>query len=246
MQRSRLTPQPVGTRKVDHGARILSAAAEIFLKKGYEETSTADIARRAKVSKRELYANFRDKRDILAAVITELQAGIQSQADVSWSSTDNDVKRVLTQAGTGILEFISSERFGKLFRIVAAESFRDPATAQKFYRLGPGAGRDHTAEFIRRHMKAGNLKKDDPMRAADDFLNLVVSSRHLTAVVLGQRIDGAQPRAHVKHAVDLFLRFYGTNESSSLDPRSTKAGSSNGKDINKNGNRSVGLRHRSG
>jgi TetR/AcrR family transcriptional repressor of mexJK operon len=224
--------QPPGTRKIDHETRILGAATEIFLKKGYEETSTADIARRAKVSKRELYANFRDKRDILAAVITELQAGIQSRANVSWSSTD-DVKKVLTQAGTQILEFINSEKFGKLFRIVAAESFRDPVTAQKFYRLGPGAGRDHTAAFIRRHMKAGNLRKSDPVRAADDFLDLIISAHHLTAVVLGQRVNGAQPRAHVKHAVDLFLRYYGTDESSSPSLRSGKADSSQGNDKNK-------------
>lgn len=216
------SPAPAGVRKNDHEARILAAASEIFLEKGYEETSTADIARRAKVSKRELYGNFRDKRDILAAVITDLQAGIQSQADISWSSSDNDLKKVLTQAGTRILEFINSEKFGKLFRIVAAESFRDPNTAQKFYRLGPGAGRDHTAAFLRRHMKAGNLRKADPSRAADDFLDLVISSHHLTAVVLGQRLDGIQPRVHVRHAVDLFLRYYGTDESHSPSGRPNK------------------------
>jgi TetR/AcrR family transcriptional repressor of mexJK operon len=197
-----------GAQKNEHQQRILKAAAEIFLKKGYEETSTSDIARRAKVSKRELYSNFQDKRDILAAVITELQEGIQSQANISWSSTQ-DLRKVLTEAGAQILEFIYSERFGKLFRIVAAESFRDPVSAQKFYRLGPGAGREDTAAFIRRQMNAGGLRKADPLRAADDFLDLIVSSRHLTAVVLGQEDDAPPLRAHVKHAVDVFLRYYG-------------------------------------
>lgn len=205
----------------DHQVRILNAAAETFLARGFEETSTAEIARRAKVSKRELYSNFRDKRNILAAVITQLQSEIQLQANVSWAS-GGDLRKVLTEAGTKILEFINSQRFGKLFRIVAAESFRDPVSAQKFYLLGPGAGRDSTAAFIRRHMKAGNLRKADALRAADDFLDLVISARHLTAVVLGQSDDTAQPRAHVQHAVDVFLRYYGMHEDGTPSGRSSQ------------------------
>lgn len=194
--------------KNDHQARILSAAAEVIVKKGFEEATTAEIARRARVSKRELYANFRDKRDILAAVITQLQNEAQSDTNLTWSSS-GDLRKVLTQAGSQILAFINSEKFGKLFRIVAAESFRDPVTAQKFYLLGPGRGRKDTAAFMRRHMAAGTLRKADALRAADDFLDLLISARHLTAVVLGQ--NGAMPeaRSHVRHAVDLFLCFYG-------------------------------------
>src|SRR5215472_608075 len=114
-----------GKQSNDHETRILAAAAEIFFEKGYDETSTADIARRAKVSKRELYSNFADKRDILTAIITQLQSQMQSQADIGWSSTD-DLRTVLLQMGTNLQEFVRSERFGKVFRIVAAGSFRDP------------------------------------------------------------------------------------------------------------------------
>jgi AcrR family transcriptional regulator len=207
-------PDVAGDPKSDHPSRILAAAAEVFLEKGFEETSTAEIARRAKVSKRELYSNFRDKRDILAAVITQLQSDIQAQADVSWSSS-GDLRKVLVEAGTRILTFINSEKFGKLFRIVAAESFRDPISARKFYALGPGAGRERTASFLRRHMKAGNLRKADPFQVADDFLDLVISARHLTAIVLGQEDGRQQARRHVHHAVDLFLKYYGKGVSSS-------------------------------
>jgi AcrR family transcriptional regulator len=191
----------------DHRVRILEAATAAFLEKGYEITSTAEIARRAKVSKRELYAYFDDKRDILAAVITELQAEIQSQANISWSSS-GDVREVLIQAGTNILRFLNSERFGKLFRIVAAESFRDPVSSRKFYMLGPAMGRKNTAAFIRRHMAAGTLRSADPLQAADDFLDMLVSSRYLTAVVLGQMRSFPKAQAHVEHAVDLFLTYY--------------------------------------
>ena len=193
----------------DREGRILAVAAELFLEKGYEETSTADIAGGAKVSKRELYSNFADKRDILAAVITQLQSEMVSQANISWSST-GDLRTVLMEAGVHLLDFINSEKFGKMFRIVAAESFRDPVSAEKFYQLGPGRGRNQTATFMRRYIKAGKLRKANPLEAADDFLDLVISSRRLTAVVLGQRPEGRNTKTHVKHAVEVFLRYYGT------------------------------------
>src|SRR6202000_2171376 len=50
-------------------ARILEAAFAAFMKQGYAATSTAEIAARAKVSKRELYA-IGNKQELLAACIS--------------------------------------------------------------------------------------------------------------------------------------------------------------------------------
>jgi TetR/AcrR family transcriptional regulator, mexJK operon transcriptional repressor len=206
MKKSR-KPDITVSSKSGHVSRILAAASDIFLEKGYEETSTALIAQRAKVSKRELYANFNDKRDILAAVITQLQTEMQSRADIGWSSND-EPRQVLIDAGTRLLEFINSEKFGNLLRIVVAESFRDPRSAAKFYQLGPGRGRKQTAVFMRRHMKSGYLRKADPLTAADVFLDLVISSRRLTEVILGQKHEGQDTKSHVHAAVKVFLHFY--------------------------------------
>jgi AcrR family transcriptional regulator len=215
-------PATNGTSSINHQERILRAAAEIFLEKGYEETSTAEIAGRAKVSKRELYSNFSDKRDILAAVITDLQARIQAEANITWSSSE-DIKTVLMKAGSQIFSFINSERFGNLFRIVAAESFRDPVSAQKFYLLGPGMGRKNTAAYIKRHMQTGDLRKADPLQAADDFLDLVIGSRYLTAIVLGQNQNALLQRSHVKHAVEIFLNYYGVPSATGQPDKRVKA-----------------------
>lgn len=203
------TRNTTGKLSTDHEARILAAAAEVFFEKGYAETSTADIARRARVSKRELYSNFADKRDILNGVVTQIQDKMQAQANISWSSS-GDLRTVLINAGTQLFEFIHSEIFGKLLRIVVAESFYDRAAAERFYQLGPARGRGRTAAFMRRQMKAGNLRQSDPLEAADAFLDLIVSSRRLTAIVLGRPLERGTSKTPVCRAVDIFLRCYGT------------------------------------
>lgn len=195
------------TNHTSHEDRILEAASELFLENGYEVTSTAEIASHARVSKRELYACFRDKRAILTSVIGRLQAETKLTLDVEWSSGE-DLRTVLLRAGSQLLRFISSERFGKLFRIVASETFRDPITARDFFSLGPGAGRLATAAYLKRQMAAGNICKCNTLQAADDFLDLLISAQYLTAVVLGQAERPLRIRARVNHAIDVFLSFY--------------------------------------
>ena len=201
---------PKATAKQEpHRQRILDAASEVFLECGFEQSGTAEIARRAKVSKRELYFHFADKRALLAAVITELQSSMRSRMDVRWSSNE-DMEIVLRKSAAVIHGFILSERFGKLVRIVAAESYHDPAVAKQFFELGPLAGRKATAKFLKAQMEQGRLRKADPIKAADDFLDLVVGAQLMTAVVLGQVDPAARKRDHIHHSVEVFLMIYAT------------------------------------
>ena len=58
-------------RSVPVRGRILEAAFSAFTERGFAETSTLEIATRARASKRELYALFGSKQDMLVACISE-------------------------------------------------------------------------------------------------------------------------------------------------------------------------------
>src|SRR5438477_9063647 len=49
--------------------RLLDAAADVFAEQGYDRARVQDIARRAGLSTGAIYANFRDKADLLADAI---------------------------------------------------------------------------------------------------------------------------------------------------------------------------------
>ena len=132
--------QDKAEKQSPHRERILSAASDVFLATGFEKTSTAEIARLAKVSKRELYSHFADKRDLLAAFVVDLQRTIGSRMDDLWASS-KPMEELLLNSAKVIQEFILSERFGKLVRIVAAESYHSPNIAKQFF---PGS--DHPVD----------------------------------------------------------------------------------------------------
>ena len=60
----RSQPRSAATRQ-----RLLEAAAEAFIERGYERTTVADIARRASVTVGAIYGNYRGKSEILLKVI---------------------------------------------------------------------------------------------------------------------------------------------------------------------------------
>jgi TetR/AcrR family transcriptional repressor of mexJK operon len=204
---SQIVPKPASQKE-----RILSAASDVFLATGFEKTSTAEIARRAKVSKRELYLHFSDKRALLAAVVDDLQSDIGSRMDNLWASSEG-MEEVLFNSAKVIQGFILSERFGKLVRIVAAEAYNSPNIARQFFDMGPSSGRRTTARYLKQQMKHGRLRVADPMKAADDFLDLVIGAQRLTAVILEQ-VDHVTPRrADIRHAVEVFLMIYNLDAS---------------------------------
>ena len=62
--------------------RILDAAFAAFMERGYAATSTLEIATRARVSKRELYALVGNKQEVLVACINERAKRMQVPADL--------------------------------------------------------------------------------------------------------------------------------------------------------------------
>src|SRR5579872_5966383 len=80
MERDRPAPRKRPRRAKSPGRRpnatpearcgsILGAAFSVLMERGYAGASTLEIARRARVSKRELYAAFGSKEGILAALM---------------------------------------------------------------------------------------------------------------------------------------------------------------------------------
>jgi AcrR family transcriptional regulator len=52
--------------------QLMAAARELFSRKGYRETTTEEIARRARVTKGALYHHFRSKEDIMVSLVNRL------------------------------------------------------------------------------------------------------------------------------------------------------------------------------
>src|SRR5579859_4398509 len=83
--------------------RILEAAFAAFMQTGYAATSTLEIATRARVSKRELYALVGNKQEMLTACISERARRLQVPADMPVPRDRATLEQVLASFGTQLV-----------------------------------------------------------------------------------------------------------------------------------------------
>src|SRR5947199_8174567 len=110
--------------------RILGAALSAFMEGGYAQTSTLEIATRARVSKRELYSLFGNKEAMLVACITERAQRLKAPADLPELRDREILTNVLTAFGTRLLTETTDPVVVAVFRFVISDTVHAPKLAQ--------------------------------------------------------------------------------------------------------------------
>lgn len=123
--------EPEASGKERTRGRILAAAFEVLTERGYTGATTSEIAARAKVSKRELYALFGNKQGILAALIeagsSRMHLPLVAAADIR---TRADLAAALTRYGANLLWEVFQPAPLAVHRLAFAEAERAPEMAR--------------------------------------------------------------------------------------------------------------------
>ena len=101
--------RPGGGEEAEVRGRILEAAFAAFMKSGYAASSTLEIATRARVSKRELYALVGNKQEMLIACITARARRLQVPAELPVPHDRETLARVLASFGARLLREASAD-----------------------------------------------------------------------------------------------------------------------------------------
>src|SRR5437763_12688435 len=112
---ARPVPAPDGQSPVR--ARILEAAFAAFAERGFADTSTLEIATRARASKRELYAEFGSKQDMLVACIRQRAERLKLPLDLPEITDRATLERALVAFGTQLMREVSDPAVVAVFRI---------------------------------------------------------------------------------------------------------------------------------
>jgi AcrR family transcriptional regulator len=188
-------------------ARILDAAFAAFMKNGYANTSTLEIATRARVSKRELYATVGNKQEMLIACIGRRAGRLQVPADLPAPRDRETLARVLTSFGTQLVREISDPTVLAVFRLAIAEAVHAPAVSQALDSVGREASRVALRKLMA-EAQASGLLKGRPAELAEQFSGLLwgnlmislllgVSKRPSPREVAGRARDAAAAFLHL-------------------------------------------------
>jgi AcrR family transcriptional regulator len=188
--------------------RILAAASAAFVDAGFANTSTLEIATRARVSKRELYALVGSKHDLLVACISARAARFQVPARIPQPRDRATLARALTALGTHLVREVSDPAVVGMFRLAIAEAVHAPEVARALDSIGREATRTVLRELLTRAREA-RLVSGDPQLMAEHFNGLLWGSLMLS-LLLGVT-DVPPPREAARRAraaTAAFLKLY--------------------------------------
>ncbi|HYG88375.1 MAG TPA: TetR/AcrR family transcriptional regulator [Azospirillum sp.] len=189
-------------------AQILEAAGKLFLENGYGAVSMDAVAKTANVSKATLYAHFRSKDELFAAMVAcecRNQMGTLSCEQVSRL----DVADALRLIGRRFMLMLLSSKALAAYRVVVAEAHRFPELARAFYESGPAHSHAQMAAYLRDVDRRGVLRIPDADLAAEQFFGLLKVQIHTRFILC---IDPQLPESEIERvvnaAVDLFTKGY--------------------------------------
>jgi AcrR family transcriptional regulator len=196
---------------------IMAVAREVFFEHGYSDTSMSAIAARLGGSKGTLYNYFRSKEELFEALVRE-RCGTAATFILA-STAESSPTETLRLFGERYLTHLYSEQTVKLFRILVAESRRNPELGRMFYEVGPARGRKGLESYLQAAKARGLVEPSDCALAADQFLSLCKGPAHLQFLL--NLIPPPSPqeiRLHVERAVGAFMTLYQARESARIGP----------------------------
>ena len=189
-------------------ARLLDVATRLFMERGFDSTSIDAVAEAAGVSKPTVYARYRDKRALFAAVLrgrirrwlAPVSAAAEAQAIEGCAK---NIRTILHELSRHMIAYTLAPEAGACQRILSAQAVQFPelaiANEEGWLRAVRGV-----ASILRESAARGQIKVDDPELAADMFLNLVLGHPKRLAFY-SIATDPETAERHRKAAVDFFL-----------------------------------------
>ncbi len=200
----RLEPQSARGRA--RLAKILDAAADLFLEVGYEQTSIDAILLRSGGSKSTLYAYFPTKQDLFRSVIDSVvdNGELSTALDISVNA-----RAVLTEFAVARQRVVLSPRHRAVLGLVVAERDRFPDLAQIYSDRGPQRSGRQLITYLEALRNREILAIDDAAEASEFLIGMVFQHWHrqLFYVPLPPPSEAAI-RAHAERVVARFWAAY--------------------------------------
>jgi AcrR family transcriptional regulator len=188
---------------------ILIAAVAVLMEKGYARTSTLEIATRARVSKRELYAEFGSKRGILEALIDSASTEMQVPLVSAEIGDRHALAAALTAYGVAALTTLSNPYVLATYRLAIAEAPGNTELGEILDASGRTPNRRMLVELVQRGQTAGFLGAGEPLDIAGEFFSLLMGDLMVWLLVgVNQPPDRPEIRARAERATRTVLALH--------------------------------------
>jgi len=197
MQTSRVgRPKSAEKRKA-----ILTAATELFLANGVQQTSMAEVAKHSGVSKQTIYSHYQNKDALFSAVIAfKCEEYMIKTEDLA--SNESDLKTALTSIANKFVALFHDEVVIAMHATMISEASNAPDVVKIFHEAGPLASIKALSEVFQEMSKRALSEADARMLSLDFYTFLKGDWHNQSLLNLEFRLNDQQRETHVKAVVD--------------------------------------------
>lgn len=190
----------------DRRTRILRAAAELFLARGYAGVSMDEVLSKVGGSKSTLYRHFADKLDMFTSAV-EMMIDERNRPVLDFRPSGADPEATLTEFGRHFAAIVLDPGAIAVHRLVVAEAERVPGLGQAFFEHGPKRGIEALGAHLRDLHAAGHgIEVEDPLLAASQLYQAMLGSLQMRLLVnAAPRPTEAEIETAIATAVRMFL-----------------------------------------
>jgi AcrR family transcriptional regulator len=187
--------------------RIIGAAFGAFMAKGYAGTSMLEIATRAKISKRDLYASFPSKQAVLLACITSRAARMRLPPNLPTPKDREMLATTLKTFGATVIREVCEPAVASMYRLAIAEAERSPDVAAAL-NANRFVNRHALERFLAGAQAPGILGHGEPPRMMEQFFALLWGDLLLSRLLGASVPTSAEIEQRATEATTAFLRLY--------------------------------------
>lgn len=194
-------------------AAVTRAATRLFLEHGYEGTTMEEIAAAAGLTKRTVYNNYADKRELFTEIVTDVMEYAEAilrelPAAFAADVTAGTLRDTLHEIARRVAVAAAREHVVALRRLLIGVSREFPELAREYYARAPGGVVAAFEAAFERLTRAGLLRAPDAAKAAEQFGYMIVGPALDRAMFTGELPSEDALAAAARDAVEVFLARY--------------------------------------
>jgi AcrR family transcriptional regulator len=185
--------------------QILNVAMSLFARRGFEGTTTRQIAEMARVNEAIIFRHSPSKEDLYWAIIRRkcTHTGRAQMIEEAIAGGGSDLEIFSSIAGQMLARSRVDENITRLLLFTALERHE---LSQEFFHNFVAQQYESLARYIRRRVTQGAFRDVDPTLAARGFLGMVIYHYLIQELFGGKRQRDYDPAAAGQILAELWLR----------------------------------------
>jgi len=189
----------------DRKQQILDVASSLFARKGFQGTTTREIAERARVNEAILFRHFPSKDGLYWAVIADRCMRSHRlenlEATLDLGASDYEIFRAIAE------DILQRNREDKSrTRLLLFSGLENHRLAHRFFKTYVAEYYGILARHIERRIKEGAFRRVDPLLAARGFIGMIFYHNLVQEIFGGGMYQDFEPEAVSAELAGIWLR----------------------------------------